>query len=208
MPYRCRDCRRHFSVRKGTVMQSSKLGYQTWAFGIYMMSTSLKGISSMKAYRELGITQKTAWYLTQRIREGFLGNARNMTGPVEVDEIYLGGKRKNMSNKKRKQLTGRGPVGKTAVVGAKDRATKQVAARVVDNTKAKTLQGFVSEHVQPGAKVYTDDSTSYIALENHESVKHSIQEFVRGDIHPRLFMGHVDKGFQPGVFVRSEPGFS
>ena len=183
MPYRCRDCRRHFSVRKGTVMQSSKLGYQKWAFGIYMMSTSLKGISSMKAYRELGITQKTAWYLTQRIREGFLGKAKNMAGPVEVDETYLGGKRKNMSNKKRKQLTGRGPVGKTAVVGAKDRGTKQVAVKVIPNTKSETLSRFIMEHTKSGTLIYTDDSTSYVSLENHESVKHSIQEFVRGDVH-------------------------
>lgn len=185
MPYRCRDCRRHFSVRKGTVMQSSKIGLQTWAIAIYMMSTSLKGISSMKAYRELGITQKTAWYLTQRIREGFFGDAGNMAGPVEVDETYMGGKRRNMSNAKRKALagTGRGSVGKTTVVGAKDRATKRVAAKVVEDTKAKTLQGFVTDHVRPGAKVYTDDSTSYVSMENHESVKHTIQEFVRGDVH-------------------------
>ena len=183
MPYHCRDCRRYFSVRKGMVMQSSKIGLQKWAIAIYMMTTGLKGVSSMKLHRELGLTQKTAWYLMQRIREGFFGNATNMAGPVEVDETYLGGKRKNMSNKQRKSLTGRGPVGKTVVVGAKDRATKQVAAKVVDDTKAKTLQGFVGEHIQPGAKVYTDDSTSYIALENHESVKHSIQEFVRGDVH-------------------------
>ena len=183
MPYHCRDCRRYFSVRKGMAMQSSKIGLQKWAIAIYMMTTGLKGVSSMKLHRELGLTQKTAWYLMQRIREGFLGKATNMAGPVEVDETYLGGKRKNMSNKKRKHLTGRGPVGKTAVVGAKDRATKQVAAKVVDDTKAKTLQGFVGEHIQPGAKVYTDDSTSYIALENQESVKHSIQEFVRGDVH-------------------------
>ena len=164
-------------------MQSSKLGYQTWLIGFYMMSTSLKGVSSMKLHRELGITQKTAWYLEQRIREGFFGDSRNMKGPVEVDETYMGGKRRNMSNKKRKSLTGRGPVGKTAVVGAKDRATKQVAAKVVENTKAKTLQGFVGDHIQPDAKVYTDDSTSYVSLSNHESVKHSAMEFVRGDIH-------------------------
>ena len=185
MPYRCRDCRRHFSVRKGTAMQSSKLGYQTWLIGFYMMSTSLKGVSSMKLHRELGITQKTAWYMEQRIREGFFGDSRNMAGPVEVDETYMGGKRKNMSNAKRKALagTGRGSVGKATVVGAKDRDTKQVAAKVVPDTKANTLQGFVHERTQPGAKVYTDDSSSYFSLDNHESVKHSVQEFVRGDVH-------------------------
>ena len=183
MPYRCRDCRRHFSVRKGMVMQSSKIGYQKWAIGIYMMATGLKGVSSMKLYRELGITQKTAWYLMQRIREGFLGGVADRAGPVEVDETFMGGKRRNMSNQKRKELSGRGSVGKTAVVGAKDRATKRVAAQVVEDTTAQTLQGFVFDHTQPGVKVYTDDSSSYISLENHESVKHSIQEFVRGDVH-------------------------
>ena len=106
-----------------------------------------------------------------------------MAGPVEVDETFTGGKRRNMSNKKRKELSGRGSVGKTAVVGAKDRATKRVAAQVVEDTRAKTLQGFVFDHTRPGVKVYTDDSSSYISLENHESVKHSIQEFVRGDVH-------------------------
>ena len=99
-----------------------------------------------------------------------------------MDETYLGGKRKNMSNKQRKSLTGRGPVGKTSC-WSQVPCHQAVAAKVVDDTKAKTLQGFVGEHIQPGAKVYTDDSTSYIALENHESVKHSIQEFVRGDVH-------------------------
>ena len=183
MPYRCRDCRRHFSVRKGMVMQSSKLGYQKWAIAIYMMTTGLKGVSSMKLYRELGITQKTAWYLMQRIREGFFSGVAGMAGPVEVDETYMGGKRRNMSNKKRRELTGRGAVGKTAVVGAKDRATKRVAAKVVNDTTAKTLQGFVVDHTRPGSRVYTDDSSSYVSLENHESVKHSIQEFVRGDVH-------------------------
>ena len=139
----------------------------------------------MKLHRELGIRQSTAWYMMQRLREGFFGEAKGMQGPVEVDETYMGGKRRNMSNAKRKALagTGRGSVGKTIVVGAKDRATKQVAAKVVEDTTAKTLQGFVTDHTRPGSKVYTDDSSSYFSLDNHESVKHSIQEFVRGDVH-------------------------
>lgn len=185
MPYRCRDCRRHFSVRKGTAMQSSKFGYQTWLFGFYMMSTSLKGVSSMKLHRELDITQKTAWYMEQRIREGFFGDSRNMRGPVEVDECYMCGKRRNMSNKKRRKLadSGRGSVGKTAVVGAKDRATKRVSAKVVQDTTAKTLQAFVHDRIDPDAMVYTGSSSPYVSLSNHESVKHSAMEFVRGDVH-------------------------
>ena len=132
MPYRCRDCRNYFSVRKGMVFQSSKIGLKKWAIAIYMMSTSLKGVSSMKIHRELGVTQTTAWYMLQRIREGFFNDPSSMGGPVEVDETYMGGKRRNMPKSKRAKLEGRGPVGKTAVVGAKDRNTKMVSARVVE----------------------------------------------------------------------------
>ena len=93
MPYRCRDCREYFSVRKGTVMQSGKLGFQKWIVALYMMTTGIKGTSSMKLHRDLGIRQATAWHLMQRIREGFnAGATLPMPGPVEVDETYIGGK--------------------------------------------------------------------------------------------------------------------
>ena len=111
-PYRCKDCRAHFSVRTATVMQSSKLPIQKWAFGIYLMSTSLKGVSSMRLHRDLGISQKTAWMLVHKIREGFMGQAASgaggLGGAVEVDETYIGGKRANMSNAKRKALADSG----------------------------------------------------------------------------------------------------
>ena len=182
MPYRCRDCRRHFSVRKGTAMQSSKIGYRKWAIGIYMMSKRLKGLSGMTAYRELGITQKTAWYLTQRIREGFFDDPTAMQGPVKVDETYVGGKRRNMPKAKRAKLDGRGAVDKTAVVGAKGRNTKQVRARVVDNTKSETHLKFVRETVVPESGVNPDDAPAYIGLKDysHESVNHSGQQYVKG----------------------------
>ena len=158
MPYRCRDCRGHFSVRKGTVMQSSKLGLQKWVIALYMMTTGLKGTSSMKLYREVGIRQATAWFLFQRIREGFdQGQGMPFPGPVEVDETYIGGRRKNG---KRAKLTGRGAVGKTVVVGAKDRATNRATARTVATTDKPTLQGFVGEHTAPGATVYTDEASA------------------------------------------------
>ncbi len=95
MPYRCPDCREYFSVRKGTVMQSSKLGMQKWVIAIYIMATGIKGTSSMKIHRDLGVRQSTAWYMMQRIREGLTGEARPLSGPVEVDETYVGGKERN-----------------------------------------------------------------------------------------------------------------
>ena len=186
MPYRCRDCKKRFSTRTNTVMQSSKLGYQVWAIAIYLLTTSLKSVSSMKLHRDLSVTQKTAWHLAHRIRESMMkqGNEALMKGPVEVDETYVGGLRKNMSKAKRAKLEGRGPVGKAAVVGIKDRGTNEVRAKVVDSTDAETLQGFIVEHTEPSAKVYTDDATAYSNLPfDHESVKHSVAEYVKGQAH-------------------------
>ena len=182
-PYRCRDCRRDFSVKTDSLMHSSPLGCQTWVIAIYMVTTNLKGVSSMKLHRDLGITQKSAWHLLHRIRENFNDQQGQFFGPVEIDEAYMGGKRKNMHAKKRKQLEGRGGAGKTIVAGIKDRPTNRISAKVVPDTKQKTLGRFVEESVAPGSKVYSDDSTAYDNLFNHESVKHSIGEYVRGMAH-------------------------
>ena len=162
MALRCRErqCRKRFSVRYGTVMQSSKLGYQVWAMAIYLSLTSLKSVSSMKLHRDLDITQKSAWHLAHRLRKAFDGGGGIFAGPVEMDETYFGGKRANMSKSKREQLTGRGAVGKTAVVGAKDRATKQVAAKVVERTDKANIHSFVADRVSPDAMVYSDDAWS------------------------------------------------
>lgn len=187
-PYRCTDCRRYFSVKTGTAMASSPIPLRKWAFAIYLEITSLKGVSSMKLHRDIGVTQKTAWFMLHRIREAWaVETADLLTGPVEADETYVGGRRRNMSNAKRKELrdTGRGPVGKAAVVGVKDRSTKRVRARVIERTDAKTLQGFVREHTAPGATLYTDDAAAYDGMLDfeHESVKHSVAEYVRGMAH-------------------------
>ena len=188
MPYRCREreCKKRFSVKTGTVMEASNLGYQTWAIAIYLALTSLKSVSSMKLHRDLEITQKSAWHLAHRIREAFQNGGNPFDGPVEVDETYFGGKRRNMSNAQRKELrgTGRGSVGKTAVVGAKDRGTKQVTAKVVTETDKATLQGFVAGTSSPGATVYTDDASAYEGIPfDHATVKHSVSQYVDGMVH-------------------------
>ncbi|MYA79838.1 MAG: IS1595 family transposase [Acidobacteriia bacterium] len=187
LPYYCSGCKRAFSVRIGTALERSKVPLRKWVFAIYLEMTSLKGVSSMKLHRDLKVTQKTAWFMLHRIREAWSTESASLfNGPVEVDEMYVGGRRKNMSNAKRRELkdTGRGAVGKVAVVGAKDRATKQVKAKVVESTDRATLHGFVADAAAPGATVYTDEAVAYEGMPfPHETVKHSVSEYVRDMAH-------------------------
>ena len=126
MPYRCSDCRKYFSIRTGTPMQSSRLPLRKWVMAMYLMTTNLKGVSSMKLHRDLDITQKTAWYLGQRIRQSWDAAGLPMAGPVEVDETYVGGAEKNRHESQKHGTSG--VAGKAAVVGIRDRSTNQIAA--------------------------------------------------------------------------------
>ena len=211
LPYWCGACRRHFSVRTGTVMHRSRIPLQKWVIGVYLWSVSLKGVSSMRLHRDLGITQKSAYFMAQRLREAWSAKSGGMAGPVEADEAHFGGKRKNMSNAKRKELsgTGRGSVGKTAVAGIKDRATNKISARVIDNTDKDTLQGFVREHAEPGATLYTDESGSYkgMAEYHHEAVNHSVSEYVRNQAHTNgieSYWAGLRRGYH-GTFHKISP---
>jgi len=178
-PYRCRTCKRYFSHKTGTAMEDSKLPLRLWAWAIYLEMTSLKGVSSMKLHRDLGVRQATAWFMLHRIREAFTDVTARFEGPVEVDETYIGGLERNKHTSK-KLNAGRGPVGKAAVVGMKDRATKQVTARVIERTDRETLQGFVEAHATGDATLYTDDATAYKGSgRKHETVKHTAAEYVR-----------------------------
>ncbi len=187
MPFRCREksCRKRFSVRTGTVMEASNIGYQNWAIAIYLLMTSLKSVSSMKLSRGLGITQKSAWFLAHRLREAWKKKVEDpFLCPAEVDETYMGGQRKNMARSKRKHMTGRGAVGKTVVVGVKDRRTNCISAAVVEGTDARTLKAFIKDRVTHETKIFTDDLVSYVGIiADHDTVNHSSGEYVRGEVH-------------------------
>ena len=183
MPYHCGDCRKYFSVKTGTVMQSSKIGLQKWVIAMYLMSTNLKGVSSMKLHRDLGVTQKTAWFMAQKIREGWLDGQDDdkLDGIVEVDETYIGGKSKNMHAKERKAR--KQYSNKATVVGMLERDGEIRVAHIHKNEAPAMI---IENLCQEDGILMTDAAVVYKhlgAFYDHHVVNHSIGEYVRGKAH-------------------------
>lgn len=180
--YSCGTCRKFFTVRTGTIMHRSHIPLNKWLYAMYLIVTCRKGISSLQLSKEIGITQKSTWFLLQRIRASCKVDLFQLCGVVEVDETYIGGKQKNKRKSKRK--AGRGTAGKTAVVGARERGGKVIAI-VVKNTKMRSLQNFIHTNIKLGSTVYTDDAGGYTGLKgySHSKVNHSAKQFVDGDTH-------------------------
>jgi transposase-like protein len=188
--FRCRPCRKDFSVKTNTLMHNSPISLSQWAIAFYLYNTSLKGVSSMKLHRDLGISQKSAWFMAHRIRECWDDSTQEFAGPVEADETYIGGKESNKHESK-KTKSGRGTVGKAPVVGVKDRETNRIASKAVEDTRRVTVQGFVVDHTTSDAMVYTDEAAVYHHLPRpHEAVKHSAGEYVREQAHTNGMESH------------------
>ena len=182
MPWRCRACRQHFSVRTGTVLAESKLSLHKWLLAVHFYLTNRKGISSIALAKELGVTQKTAWFLGHRIRQAMRQPGGLLAGEVEVDESYFGGKEGN-KHAGRKLHAGRGTVGKAAVFGMRERDGK-VRAFPLNRVDKRTVRAAIEANVTPGAALYTDSASVYNGLREypHASVSHSIGEYVRGRV--------------------------
>lgn len=210
-PYRCSDCHKHFSCKVGTVMEGSNLPVRKWVIAIYLMSTNLKGVSSMKLHRDLGITQKTAWMMAQKVRQGWTEGKGMLSGIVEVDETYLGGKYHNMHKSKKPRMVGAGAQDKTPVVAIKERESKNIKARVTKPVSSITLQRMVQETVKEGSTVYTDQNRGYMGLKRknyrHEAVSHSVGEYVRNQAHTNgveSFWAALKRGYY-GTYHRMSP---
>lgn len=189
-PYRCRTCRRHFSFKTDTPMHDSKLDAHTWLLGLFLIVANPKGRSSVQLAADLGITQKSAWHLSHRIRRALTdGSLPGFEGPVEVDETYIGGKAANMHNsvRRRRILGTGGSAGKEMVLGIRDRHSGSVTAQHIDHRQtAASIIPTVAKQTQSGAEVFTDGDTRYLPLHRwgfrHESVSHKAGEYVRGRV--------------------------
>jgi transposase-like protein len=181
--YRCNQCKEDFTVRTGTIFERSHVPLHKWIYAMYLVVTARKGISSMQLAKEIGVTQKTAWFILGRLREACGDNFEKLAGIVEVDEAYIGGKERNRHQSKRKG--GRGPEGKAIVLGMRERGGRAKGV-IVDRTDAATLEFAILDNVEIGSTVHSDEWRGYDGLRQigytHETVNHHAGKYARDGV--------------------------
>lgn len=185
--YRCKNTGKYFNVKRRTIFENTKVSLQNWFIAIWMCMSHKGGLSSMELQRELGVTQKTAWFMLQRVRKCCEFDIKSvLDNEIEMDETYVGGKNKNRhANKRIKECQGRSCKGKVPVFGMIERNGK-VVARVVQSTTAKDLMPIIVRYVNSFATVYIDEWGAYNGLKqtyDHHIVRHNIKEYVNGKAH-------------------------
>lgn len=184
--YKCKSCRKTFSTKYGTIFEDSRIGLEKWLPAVWLLVNAKNGISSWELHRSLGVTQKTAWFMLQRVRLAMQHKSLlKLSGVVEADETYIGGLARNMhKNKRAQKVKGTGGMGKVAVMGLLERHG-EVRTKVIPNTKQAVVHAQVHKNVQPGSSVYTDKLASYNGLEpdfTHKFVDHA-EKYVDGLVH-------------------------